>query len=335
MKFRKIISGIICMVFTLSSASILGNIVADAVNLASPVTVNATATLENGLEYKVYEDHVEITGCDRSAEGEMIIPETIEGLPVTSIGYKAFYECSALTSVTIPNSVTSIGEYAFSDCSLKSITISDSVTSIEKWTFYHCSSLTSIVIPDSVTSIGESAFSCCSSLKSITISNSVTSIWGDAFLGCSSLTAIHVDPENQHYTDIDGILFSKDQITLHQYPAGKPDQSYLIPDGVISFAYGAFNSCSSLQSIIIPDSVRTIDNYAFSVCSSLTSVTIPDSVTSIGEYAFTECSALESITILNPDCAICDNYFGRALSETAVIYGYLGSTAQAYAEKYD
>ncbi|MDE5883525.1 MAG: leucine-rich repeat domain-containing protein [Oscillospiraceae bacterium] len=270
--------------------------------------------LENILEYEVYKGYVEITGCNGYAEGEMIIPETIEGLPVTSIGVSAFGYQSFLKSVTIPKSVTNIGNGAFQECS----------------------SLKSITIPDSITNIGTGAFSYCFALEKI-----------------------HVAPGNHYYMDIDGVLFSKDQKILVTYPAGKLDQSYFIPDSVtrigeMAFYYcdsllsvtipnnvtiigwEAFSSCSSLKSITIPDSVTDIEESAFCCCDSLTSITIPNNVTTIRWLAFSSCSSLESIIIQNAKCEI-GNYYdqGVTLSDTAVIYGYPDSTAQAYAKKYN
>ena len=129
--------------------------------------------------------------------GNIIIPEstTYNGTTysVTSIGKYAFQNCSGLTSVTIPNSVTSIGEYAFYNCSgLTSVTIPNSVTSIGYNAFADCSGLTSVTIPNSVTSIGSSAFSSCSKLTSVTIPNSVTSIGRFTFERCSGLTSVTI-----------------------------------------------------------------------------------------------------------------------------------------------
>ena len=177
------------------------------------------------------------------------VTEYIIGESVTSIGGYAFYNCSSLISITIPNSVTSIGSSVFSGCSsLTSITIPNSVTSIGSSVFSGCSSMTSITIPNSVTSIGERAFSYCSSLTSVTIGNSVTSIGNHAFYECSSLTSV------------------------------------TIPNSVTSIGGYAFYNCSSLLSITIPNSVTSIGNHAFYECSNLQSLTIGTGVLSIGSY---------------------------------------------------
>ena len=239
---------------------------------------------------------------------------------VTSIGDKAFLNCESLTSITIPDSVTSIGDKAFLNCeSLTSITIPDSVTSIGSYAFCGCTSLTSITIPDSVTSIGDDTFYYCSSLESVTIGDSVTSIGEWAFGYCASLTSITI-PD------------SVTSIGDYAFEACYNLTSITIPDSVTSIGGAAFHDCTSLTSITIPDSVTSIGDFAFYYCSSLESITIPDSVTSIGDYAFYNCSSLESITILNPDCEIYDSKY--TIDENATIYGYEGSTAEAYAEKY-
>ena len=182
------------------------------------------------------------------------------------------------------------------DSSITTVTINDGVTRIGDYAFNGCSDLTSITIPDSVTSIGNYAFQKCNSLSSITIPGSVTSIGYFAFIGCSSLTAINVDADNQHYCSNDGVLFNKDKIELLCFPAGRSDK-YVIPDGVTVIDGFAFNGCSSLASIIIPNSVTSIGNYAFDGCSSLISITIPGSVTSIGDSAFSGCNSLTAINV--------------------------------------
>jgi hypothetical protein len=139
-------------------------------------------TVERILTWTTTNGEVTITDCDTLATGELIIPDTIEGNPVTSIGGAAFLRCTSLTSITIPDSVTSIGGGAFGSCtSLTSITIGDGVTSIGGGAFFSCTSLTSITIPDSVTSIGDWAFDGCTSLKSITFQGAAPTVGNDPF----------------------------------------------------------------------------------------------------------------------------------------------------------
>jgi len=206
---------------------------------------------------------------------------------VTSIGYSAFEDCSNLTGINIPDSVTSIGYSAFEDCSnLTGIDIPDSVTSIGDWTFKGCSNLTSITLPGSVTCIGEGAFEDCSNLTSVNIPDGVTSIGDCAFWGCSNLT----------------------NITL--------------PGSVTCIGEGAFAECSNLTSINIPDSVTSIGDWTFEDCSNLTSITIPDSITRIRYSAFEGCTGLKSSTFKRYDttysCIYADGIMAFVMSQKAL-----------------
>lgn len=304
------------------------------------------------LIYWKYADYVKITACDESAEGELVIPSEIEGLPVTTIAAYAFEGCSGLTLVTIPDSVTDIGAFAFYNCSgLTSVTIPDGVTCIYKYTFAQCKSLKSIRIPDSVTSIREWTFYNCQNLESITIPHNVTSIDDLAFYKCTSLASITI-PDS--VASIGGGVFW-DTPWLESRKSENPlviingilidgvicSGDVVIPDSVISIAEGAFYGCTELTGITIPDSVTSIGNYAFSDCC-LTSVSIPAGVANIGKGAFRYCPDLTSVTIKNPDCKINNNsetisngYVGdHDAYYTGVICGYDNSTAQDYAEKY-
>ncbi|MDE6300182.1 MAG: leucine-rich repeat domain-containing protein, partial [Muribaculaceae bacterium] len=215
-------------------------------------------------------------------QGEYSIPESVE----TICDY-AFSDCSGLTSINIPESVTSIGAGAFSDCSgLTSINIPESVTSIGESTFSGCSGLTSIDIPESVTSIGDYAFLGCRGLISIDIPESVTFIGDGTFHSCSSLTSIAI-PE------------SVSSIGDYAFDGCSSLTSIVIPESVTSIGLWAFFYCSSLISINIPNTVTSIGNAAFRYCSSLTSINIPNSVTSIGGSVFADCSGLTSIDIPN------------------------------------
>jgi len=221
---------------------------------------NSNNGTSSDFNYTEENGTITITGYTGTG-GNVTIPAQINGKPVVNIRWAAFEDCTSLTGVTIPNSVTSIGWAAFQKCtSLTSVNIPNSVTSISGQAFQYCTSLTSITIPDSVTSIGDRAFS-HSGLTSVTIGNSVTYIGNSTFYVCDSLTSI------------------------------------TIPDSVTSIGEDAFAHCYRLTSITIPDSVTSIGNSAFLGCS-LTNVTIPNSVTYIGYQAFCNCS-LTSITIPN------------------------------------
>ena len=248
---------------------------------------------------------------------------------VTSIGKYAFYDCTSLTSVTIPDSVTSIGKQAFMYCtSLTGVTIPGSVTSIGDSAFSGCSSLTSVTIPNSVTSIGGAAFNGCSSLTSVTIPDSVTSIGEFAFYNCSSLTSVTIP--NSVTSIGEYAFYNCSSLTSVTIPDGVTSigryafhdcrslTSVTIPDSVTSIGEYAFYNCRSLTSVTIPDSVTSIGDDAFSNCTSLTSVTIPDSVTSIGKWAFSECKSLTSVTIPGSVTSIGDAAFASCTSLTGI-----------------
>jgi len=272
---------------------------------------NNQSNWENGVLYlgKYLLETNEISGTYNVKTGTMLIADsafsncsdlTSITLPdsVTSIGSYAFYSCHSLESMKIPNSVTSIGDGAFCGCTgLKRITLSDNVTSIGGNAFNNCYSLEGITIPDNVTSIGGNAFYNCYSLEGITIPDSVTSIGKGAFFGCSGLTSIYVFLNNTAYKSIDGNLYSKDGKAFIKYAQAKEATSFEIPDSVEIIGENAFSGCDGLTNIIIPDSVEIIGENAFSGCDGLTNIIIPDSVEIIGENAFSECVGLTNIII--------------------------------------
>ncbi|UKI52535.1 MAG: leucine-rich repeat domain-containing protein [Clostridium sp.] len=231
----------------------------------------------------------------KGSSSVVVIPDS-----VTSIGRYAFYGCEGLTSITIPNSVTSIGDYAFyGGTGLTSIVIPDSVTSIGSYAFDGCSGLTSITIPDSVKSIGgNSAFYNCNNLQDIYITDIA------AWCNISGLDKLMYYASSNKTFYINNELATS--ITIPDGVTAIPSSAFrnctrlksvTIGNGVTSIGMGAFYNCTGLTSITIPDSVTSIGNYAFEDCTGLTSITIPDSVTSIGAGAFFDCTGLTSIIV--------------------------------------
>ncbi|MCR5820123.1 MAG: leucine-rich repeat domain-containing protein [Bacteroidaceae bacterium] len=246
---------------------------------------------------------------DNEYTGSVTIPASVTyngtKYGVTSIGYRTFYDCSGLTSITIPEGVVSIGEFAFYSCTgLTSITIPEGVTSIGNYAFSYCSGLISITIPDGVVSIGESAFSGCNGLSSITIPEGVTSIGDYAFSGCSGLTSITIPAS---VTSIGNAAFS----------GCTGLTSITIPEGITSIGYQAFDGCSGLTSITISEGVTSIGEYAFEFCRGLTSITIPSSVTSIGEGAFSRCWGLTSVIVADGNTVYDSRNNCNAIIETS------------------
>jgi len=187
-----------------------------------------------------------ITGHTGSG-GAVTIPDSINFLPVEIIGDYAFFLCTSLTSITIPNNITSIGESAFGFCtSPTNITIPNSVTSIGDDAFGNCTSLTSITIPNSVTSIGNFVFYECYSLTNVTIPNGVTSIGDDMFWNCTSLTSITIP---NGVTSIGVWAFSGTRLT-----------SVTTPNSVTSIGYGAFYTCPSLTNVYFTGNAPTPTN---------------------------------------------------------------------------
>ena len=270
---------------------------------------------------QVFKDNTEITSFDEL--------HYFTGL--TSIGERAFYNCSGLTSITIPNSVTSIRNYAFYQSGLESATIPATVVEICLRAFSHCYNLTEVEFRNgsALTTIGESAFDDSRNLKSIDIPVGVNSISKLAFWGCSGLTSITIP---NSVTSIGESAFSScsglasitipNSVTSIGYGAFwgcSGLASITIPDEVTSITSGAFYGCSSLTSINIPDGVTSIGGWTFNGCSSLTSIAIPNSVTSIGSEAFKLCSGLTSITIPNSVTSIGKSAFYGCSSLTSVV----------------
>ena len=264
----------------------------------------------NHLLYSVNNDHIAILGYEEGLDNNLIIPDSIDGLPVTYIYSHAFNNCKTLESVKIPDSVTEIGTESFSGCEkLTSVSIPDGVTAINDYTFYGCKNLKEVIIPGSVTRIGWGAFYGCDNLTSVSIPDGVTVIRGNTFYGCKSLEEIVIPGS---VTEIGGgVFYGCENLT-----------SVSIPDGVTVIRNAAFDGCKSLEEIVIPDGVTEIEPGAFLGCEKLKEVKIPGSVTEIGWGAFYGCDNLTSVSIPDGVTVIRGNtFYGCKSLEEIVIPG--------------
>ena len=259
----------------------------------------AAGTIDYPLVYVLNDDGTAIVAkCDAAYAGELTIPAYVysEGraYSVVAIGEKAFDQCN-ITSVTIPNSVTRIGANAFMYCySLTAVTLSENLAAIENYTFYGCENLAAINVPNSVQSIGEEAFAYCYDLASMTIGSGVTSIAYKAFGSCSSLTSLTI-PNSVTY------------IASYAFWGTRALTSIVVESG--NTVYDSRNNCNAIvetatntlitgcQSTIIPESITSLGQGAFSQCDNLISITIPNGVTSIGADAFYYCDNLASVNL--------------------------------------
>ena len=213
-----------------------------------------------------------------SGTGAMADYTNAANVPWTSVRTK-------ITSATIAAGVTSVGGYAFSNCSsMATVSIPAGVTEIGHDAFYYCAALTAVNLPAGLTSIGSNAFYCCSNLANITIPDGVTTIGSSVFRACSNLTSVTLPA---------GLT------TIGSYAFGSCSNlaNITIPATVTSIGGNAFAGCTALTAVTIPDGVTSIDSYLFDGCSNLANITIPDGVTTIGSSVFRACSKLESITL--------------------------------------
>lgn len=249
--------------------------------------------------------------------GDIIIPETIEykgnTYTVNSIQKGAYsdgnspyyggpFDCSNITSIIIPKTITQIDEYTFKLCKkLKTVTFCGDINEIGNGAFAYCELLANIILPNGLVSIGDEAFSNCSSLISVTIPNTVTSIGGSAFSGCSGLTSVTVQCSPRSLFPFLGCSNLKevtfDCETVTSLFAETSIEKVTMNEGVTSIGDGAFSGCSGLTTVDIPNSVTSIGDGTFRGCMYLTSVTISPNIQKIGDGVFDGCISLESLII--------------------------------------
>ena len=294
------------------------------------LTVFCAAAGASGEEYFVRGDYEYILLDDGTAEitqyngtdTAVVIPETLDGHTVTSIGdYMFASHIGSIVSVCLPDTVTAIGTEAFSGCSdLAEITLPGGLTSIGKHAFSGCRSLTKLTLPDSLIMIGPGAFG-YGGFSESAIPDSVRYIGNNPFYYCWNLERITVSPDHPWLEIIDGALFSKENRRLICYP-GAYDQtktSFIIPEGTRMIGGLAFYGWHGLTEVVLPDSVTDIGVNAFTGCDGLTEVTIPAGVVHIERAAFSWCENLKQLTIPGSVTSVGDKAFFWCSSLTDVV----------------
>lgn len=244
-------------------------------------------------------------------EKRCVIPGSVDGIPVTEIEPLVFYNNTDIEYVELPDTITKIGNRAFSHCeNLKEIVLPDSITSIGQQAFWQCESLSEITLGNNVTELGEEAFGYCENMKTAVLSDNITELNNGTFRGCRKLEKLTL-PKN--LTKIHGPLCYLCSELKH----------IDIPDGVEYIGDSAFANCENLNNVKLPNQLRKIGNFAFSECNSFTEIIIPDCVEFIGYGAFEKCSSLQKITLpkrmkLIPDsmCMDCQQLTKAVLPES-------------------
>ena len=211
-----------------------------------------------------------VTEIGDSAFAYSGVSNALLGSNVGTIGKLAFAGCGHLSNMLFGTELETIGELAFAECTdLFDVTLPQYVFEIGDRAFTGCVNLTRITMNDGLKYIGDKVFLGCASLTEITIPEGVISIGAEVFSGCESLANIWVDEKNLVFSSLDGVLFSNDQTKLIQYPIGREDEVYFIPDGVTRIADKAFQGCTKLTDVRFPDSVSTLEHYVFQYCTNL------------------------------------------------------------------
>ena len=242
-------------------------------------------------------------GCESLTN--VVVPESCE-----IIGDAAFENCVKLKSVELPTTLDSIQDFVFSQCdSLVEVRMPSSLESIGENAFIGCDSLVSADIPQGVEYVGAGAFRQCVRLREVKIPASVGFIDGfdydpeaifptyPPFAECPALKSIDVDPKNQNYASVDGVLFTKDKDAVLHYPPGKMETEYVIPKSATQIASRAFEGVYSLKRVVLHDAIEEIGAYAFSGCGDVEEITLPKRLSTLGEGAFARCSSLEKIVV--------------------------------------
>ena len=279
-----------------------------------PITVEEEARTQEGhvsgdFVYSIKEDGTaRIFQCSKK-EGEVIIPETIDGYTVTELGNSVFYQAAELTSVTLPNTLQTIGETVFMESGVTSINMPDSVTSIGKMAFYQCENLRELQLSDGITEIPEHLCTNCKALEKLTLPSKLKSIGDYAFNMCEGLCEL-VLPDSLETIGVGAFLMS-DHLGEIQLPSqlqsiGQEAFFYCdklslkdpqFPGGLTYIGDNAFQGCMSLTEIRLPEHLEYLGKEAFYACHNLAKVSLPDTLTAIPEGLFYFAKSLETIEL--------------------------------------
>lgn len=312
---KKILSLVFALIMALSVFSILGF---------------ALEKTENGVTYMAinwgedddFSSWMLISVNPATVPEDLIILNKIEEKPVSDIKENAFNGTNAVKSVQIPSSVINVKAEAFKGCpALATVTFAPSESSVTlgKGAFQNCTKLKTLNFPTQISTIPEECFSGCKGLSMVYIPNTVTEIGINAFRDtaisgieipincaviregafakCPALKYFVVNEYNTHFKAVDGVLFTADGKTLVQYPNGKENTHYTVPNGVTQISPFAFAYSANLETVTLPSSVKEIGNSAFEKCTALTSIQFQRGLETIGENAFTDCGNLNTVTI--------------------------------------
>lgn len=330
--------------FSLKSVTIPGSVTNIGDSAFNSCRSLASVTISNGVTSignDVFDNCGALTSVSIPASVKNIGPNFIFCYSLTNIAVDPLNpDFASAGGILFNKTLTTLLQYPGGDDG--AFVIPGTVTSIGAWAFEECTNLYAVTIPGSVANIGSDAFNDCGALTSVAIPASVTSIGDGAFSGCGGLTNISVDALNSDYASVAGVLFDKGFQTLLWYPAGRAG-SYVIPSGVASIASGAFANCNGLTGVMIPDSVISIGDDAFFYDSNLAnvtmsngvvsignnafvscgmvSITIPNTVTTIGDSAFQDCQYLASVTIPSSVTSLGGNAFANCVNLTNLIIG--------------
>lgn len=215
----------------------------------------------------------------------LIIPDQLDGYPVTAIGEQAF-SSELVTEVVVPEGVTRIHQHAFSsNYLLTKVTLPGSLTPIDRSAFSFCKKLTDINLPEGLIALGEMAFSGCDVLEDIRLPDSLREIAGNPFINVSNIK-ISLSEEHPVFSLVDGVLFDHVNKTLVVYPKASPASAYTVPEGTRAIGNSAFRGSTNLERLILPDSLEHLGDQSISFCSNLRSITLPDNLMSMGANPF-------------------------------------------------